>query len=52
MPTLTRLLLIIFIFIAIIFSIMVALVIWVEPITAEMHIDVPLDSLNAPSKKD
>lgn len=52
MPTLTRFLMILFIFIIILFSIMVALVISVEPVVVDMYIDVPLDSLSSSSKVD
>ncbi|EJF89601.1 hypothetical protein ME1_00371 [Bartonella vinsonii subsp. arupensis OK-94-513] len=50
MPTLFRFLKILFISLIVLFSIMVALVVWVEPVTVDMYIDVPLDSLNLSSK--
>ncbi|EJF80427.1 hypothetical protein [Bartonella doshiae] len=46
MPTLTRLLIILFISLAVLFGIMVTLVVWVEPVTVDMFIDVPLNSSN------
>ncbi|WP_254473763.1 hypothetical protein [Bartonella sp. B1098] len=45
MPTLTRLLMILFILLAMLFSIMIILVVFVEPVTVDMSVDVPLDSL-------
>ncbi|USP02120.1 hypothetical protein LBE40_07525 [Bartonella taylorii] len=50
MPTLTRFLMILFISLAILFSIMVALTVWVEPVTVDTYISVPLDSLDFSSK--
>ncbi|QUG72375.1 hypothetical protein FOL54_05210 [Bartonella quintana] len=50
MPTLTRFLMILFILLAVLFSIMVILVVWVEPVTVDMYIDVPLDSWNLSSE--
>ncbi|WP_155799330.1 hypothetical protein [Bartonella sp. DB5-6] len=50
MPTLTRFLMILFISLAILFSIMVALTVWVEPVTVDTYINVPLDSLDLSSK--
>lgn len=52
MPTLTRFLMILFISFVILFSIMIALVIFVKPVTVDMYVDVPLDSLNLSSKAD
>ncbi|WP_273782573.1 hypothetical protein [Bartonella sp. ML69XJBT] len=52
MPTLTRFLMILFISFVILFSIMVALVVFVKPVTVDMYVDVPLDSLNLSSKGD
>ncbi|GAA5104241.1 hypothetical protein [Bartonella jaculi] len=46
MPTLTRLVVILFILLSVFFIIMGALVVWVEPVTVDMYIDVPLDSWN------
>ncbi len=46
MPTLTRFLMILFILFSVLFIIMGALVVWVEPVTVDMYIDVPLDSWN------
>ncbi|WP_273787573.1 hypothetical protein [Bartonella grahamii] len=46
MPTLTRFLMILFILLSALFIIMGALVVWVEPVTVDMYIDVPLDSWN------
>ncbi|WP_336293797.1 hypothetical protein [Bartonella sp. CB169] len=43
MPTLTRFLMILFIFCAVLFGVMITLVVYVEPITVDTHIDVPLD---------
>ncbi|WP_187146381.1 hypothetical protein [Bartonella quintana] len=37
---------ILFILLAVLFSIMVILVVWVEPVTVDMYIDVPLDPWN------
>ncbi|KEC56031.1 hypothetical protein O9A_00256 [Bartonella koehlerae C-29] len=50
MPTLTRFLMILCFLLAVLFSIMVALVVWVEPTTVDMYVDVPLDSWNFSSK--
>ncbi|GAA5096319.1 hypothetical protein GCM10023260_05140 [Bartonella acomydis] len=52
MPTLTRFLMILFISLAILFTIMITLVVFVKPVTVDMYIDVPLDSLNLSSKAD
>ncbi|WP_210160879.1 hypothetical protein [Bartonella senegalensis] len=41
---------IIFILLVVFFSVMVALVVWVEPITVDMYVDVPLDSWNLSAK--
>ncbi|AQX28571.1 MULTISPECIES: hypothetical protein [unclassified Bartonella] len=51
MPTLTRFLIIFFILIAALFSIMIALIVYVEPVTVDMRIHVPLDLLNSSSKE-
>ncbi|WP_332065200.1 hypothetical protein [Bartonella sp. CB189] len=50
MPTLIRFFMILFISLAVLFGVMVSLVVLVEPITVDMYIDVPLDSLNFSSK--
>ncbi|MET3589095.1 hypothetical protein ABID23_000165 [Bartonella silvatica] len=50
MPTLTRFLMILFILIVVFFGILIALVVFVEPVTVDMYVDVPLDSLSSSSK--
>ncbi|EJF79199.1 Uncharacterised protein [Candidatus Bartonella washoeensis] len=44
MPTLTRFLMILFILLTVLFIIMGALVVLVEPVTVDMYIDIPSDS--------